>query len=42
MKLTYPVKLSAIKHEYDPKWEGLATTMHLELPSLPGEDVRER
>lgn len=38
MKLTYPVKLSAIKHEYDPKWEGLATTMHLELPS--GVDLK--
>ena len=38
MKLTYPVKLSAIKHEYDPKWEGLATTLHLELPS--GVDLK--
>lgn len=33
MKLSYPVKLSAIKHEFDPKWEVVATTMHLELPS---------
>ena len=38
MKLTYAVKLSAIKHEYDPKWEELATTMHLELPS--GVDLK--
>lgn len=38
MKLSYPVKLSAIKHEYDPKWEALATTLHLELPS--GVDLR--
>jgi hypothetical protein len=38
MKLTYPVKLSAIKHEYDPRLDYLATTMHLELPS--GVDLK--
>ena len=38
MKLSYPVKLSGIKHEFDPKHECVMTTMHLELPS--GVDLR--
>lgn len=38
MKLSYPVKLSAIKHEYDPKVEAVMTTLHLELPS--GVDLK--